>query len=690
MEIRQFETEIQSIADPRQRINRWIDFAEEHQQSCPADLLERLPGIRDDALRADYPLGAALVDRLLGWLKYDQADFTAALPLFVQARQAFRQVGDRNNEIRALNGIASCQCAISAYPLALDTYREALLLAEETGDQDQATLITGNIGITMIEIGDHANALGYLRKGLESGISPMNEAILRLSLGNALVSTGQLDEGEAELVLAENLARGHSFQPTLAEIQSNLGKLHCLRGDAEKSRACYAEALELARTCGQVLVEAAAFHGLGQLSEASGDAGEARRHYRDGLALITQSGNLLIELELTRSYASLLKKSGDFAQALEMRERQQALEQDQLQARMSRELAQMKSTQAQKEADLYRQLYDKITAIGEIGQLITANLDFDRIITLLYGQVTKVLSCDVFGLALYDQASGTLDFRLTVEQGAQVPPRVTTVGPDSFSGVCVLQGKDIMVNDVDREYSRYLANPPRSMGTGGPPVQSVIFIPLKVEEAVLGVIFVQSYQTNAYDLQDRQALRALGAYLAIALRNSRLFHHVSRMANEDVLTGAATRRQLFEAGEAELERQRSIGGPLSLVMMDLDHFKRLNDTHGHQAGDQVLSRLGALVLSMKRTTDLFARYGGEEFVLMLPDTPLEGAALLAQRICDTLAAGKTGLPAALSCTASFGVTELRASDTGLDQLIARADQALYLAKSGGRNRVASL
>ncbi len=169
-----------------------------------------------------------------------------------------------------------------------------------------------------------------------------------------------------------------------------------------------------------------------------------------------------------------------------------------------------------------------------------------------------------------------------------------------------------------------------------------------------------------------------------------LYHsEVRALAQHDGLTGVHNRRHLLDFLERELARCRRHGRPLSLVLLDLDHFKRVNDERGHLAGDEVLRGLARLVAPLARREDCFARYGGEEFALVLPETELEGARLLAERIrrsVEELELRHDGRP--LRVTVSGGVAELRPGMEGSVALLAAADELLYRAKADGRNRIA--
>lgn len=162
--------------------------------------------------------------------------------------------------------------------------------------------------------------------------------------------------------------------------------------------------------------------------------------------------------------------------------------------------------------------------------------------------------------------------------------------------------------------------------------------------------------------------------------------HISTI---DELTGIFNRRHFIHTTRTALAHAFRYEQALSLIVMDLDHFKQVNDTLGHQAGDRVLTEVVDRAMSCLRTSDVFARYGGEEFVILLPNTALEGALNLAERILVSVSerAIETGY-GTIDITVSLGVTSLLTDDDCIEDLLDRADRALYAAKAQGRNRVA--
>ncbi len=172
------------------------------------------------------------------------------------------------------------------------------------------------------------------------------------------------------------------------------------------------------------------------------------------------------------------------------------------------------------------------------------------------------------------------------------------------------------------------------------------------------------------------------------VRLNRQGRELALAASTDMLTGALNRRAFMESAGREFARVCRYGGHLSCIMIDLDHFKNVNDTHGHAAGDLILSSSARHIASRLREPDMFCRYGGEEFVILLPGTNQDGAVTLAEELRAGLAdLDLTYADKRISLTASFGVAEIHAQCSTLDTLLALADQALYEAKESGRNRV---
>jgi diguanylate cyclase (GGDEF)-like protein len=173
------------------------------------------------------------------------------------------------------------------------------------------------------------------------------------------------------------------------------------------------------------------------------------------------------------------------------------------------------------------------------------------------------------------------------------------------------------------------------------------------------------------------------------VQNARLFAETVRLARTDSLTGIANRHHLFEVGAQELSRARRFGHRLSALMLDIDHFKAVNDMYGHASGDEVLRGVARACLDVTRDIDIVARYGGEEFVILLPETDMAGAYLVGERLREHVEQTVTETErGAVGVTISVGIAILEPESNELASLLSLADKALYEAKQAGRNRIA--
>jgi diguanylate cyclase (GGDEF)-like protein len=231
------------------------------------------------------------------------------------------------------------------------------------------------------------------------------------------------------------------------------------------------------------------------------------------------------------------------------------------------------------------------------------------------------------------------------------------------------------------------------LGTAGTREGYLARCPLPAGERTIGELWLAGDPRREAPLLEAEGLlRPIAGQLGLALANLARLAEAREQAIRDGLTGLYNHAHFQRQLRAEFDRARRYGTGFSLVMVDVDHFKRLNDDYGHQAGDLVLREVGALVGGTMRVSDLAARYGGEEFVLLLPETPPEGA----HRVAERLRAGIRALaPRTLAgrplrpVTASFGVATHRPSDLDPQWALHRADEALYRAKRGGRDAIAA-
>lgn len=257
---------------------------------------------------------------------------------------------------------------------------------------------------------------------------------------------------------------------------------------------------------------------------------------------------------------------------------------------------------------------------------------------------------------------------------------------DIFDAWVVRHASPILVEDIKRDF-RFDSEKLKNLD--GRPLASLIAAPLMSENKFLGVLRLDHHEANFFTQDDLRFLSALCDVGAVALENGVLFEKTQELATHDELTGLYTKGYFFQRLKEELQRSHRQKHNLSLLMLDIDFFKKYNDAFGHTAGDVVLRSIGkTITAALKDASCIVCRFGGEEFCVALVDTDKEGALVSAERIRSFIEKTKVTLRRTeSSVTVSVGVSSFPSDSQNADELVFKADRALYDAKEKGRNRV---
>lgn len=377
-------------------------------------------------------------------------------------------------------------------------------------------------------------------------------------------------------------------------------------------------------------------------------------------------------------------------------------------------------------ASLFEQTNRRATELSilyDIGLALTREMELERVMRVLFEKCLQALPMDVFYIALFDRVTHMLSHPLFWDKGKfkRVAVRDIRTTP-GLSGEVILGKKTLHLPDVfaPEVQTRY-----QVIRLGGKPTRCYVGVPMLLHDDVIGVISMQTRAANSYTPEHIRLLELIAIQAAIAVENSRLYRKAQEelerrrkaqtsleMANKelqiqlaqvetlqeklrelvlrDPLTGLHNRRYLDEQLLKILAEAQARDKRFSVVMLDIDHFKNFNDAHTHLAGDRLLQALAELMLQHVRPTDITCRFGGEEFILVLPETGLKTAARRAEELRQLFEQMKiTFQGQLLGATISLGVASYPEHGATAEQLVMRADQALYLAKQGGRNRVAA-
>ena len=341
-------------------------------------------------------------------------------------------------------------------------------------------------------------------------------------------------------------------------------------------------------------------------------------------------------------------------------------------------IATARSAQLEVEVAAERKRRSYAEQLRAFAEEVTAMLDTTDILVRLVEQLRETLAFDSAVAALVDDERVRIDV-IVSDRGLERRPfaheKVPEVGPDSPLVTISDHGQMRVVEQV-----REAGDRPDELNDQ---TASWLGLPVETQDGVYGVVLVGSDTAHHFNAADIEGALAYASQAGVAVAKARL-------ATVDPLTGVYNRRKLFELAEREFARADRYPSPLSVLMLDIDDFKAVNDTYGHAAGDRLLEEVADICRNSLRETDILGRYGGEEFAVVLPSTERRDVAtVVAERLRKAIGAASVDVgEESLSATVSIGVAERRESDEDVHVLFERADEALYEAKAGGKDQVA--
>jgi len=336
-----------------------------------------------------------------------------------------------------------------------------------------------------------------------------------------------------------------------------------------------------------------------------------------------------------------------------------------------------------KHAEVEVSRYTKqLEALFNIGATVSQTLNLGELLDSVLDTVLMVMGVEVGGIFLLDKKTNKLLLRAHRGMSPEFARRVQVVSiGDGFIGQVAKSGKPILAEDISAD-SKLLWM--RKMGDG---IQSFAAVPIMAKEKILAVMGVGSRKYRKSPDWEMLMLDTIANQIGMAIENAQLYEHALELAFTDGLTGLYNRRYIMDQIERELIRAQRSKVPLSLIMVDLDGLKAINDRFGHHEGDGFLKEVAGIVKVNTRASDVAVRWGGDEFMLLAPGTDSRSASKIAERIRAQVERHKIQLEGdEVGITISAGIVSYPTHASAVEELLKKADEAMYNAKRGGKNQ----
>lgn len=326
----------------------------------------------------------------------------------------------------------------------------------------------------------------------------------------------------------------------------------------------------------------------------------------------------------------------------------------------------------------------QLSALYEVAKNLGANLDLSKTLGLILSETKKVVNYDTGVIYLWEEENQML-----------IPAAIKSKYAEKLKNISYHLGEGLIGNVAKTRqpeivYDSKIENDLRNVQGINQFLRSLMVIPLIVDNKLIGVVAVGKKEPHAFVDKQLQILGSLGGQAAVAMANAMLYKKIEKLAITDGLTRVYNHRFFYKRIEEEAGRTKRYGAIFSLLMLDLDYFKKFNDKYGHRAGDAALYVVAQAILENTRAIDVVSRYGGEEFAVILPETDASGAKLVAERIRLAIRNKSFSVSEELSpvhVTVSIGIATCPQDSADINELIEFADKALYYSKETGKNKV---
>lgn len=334
-------------------------------------------------------------------------------------------------------------------------------------------------------------------------------------------------------------------------------------------------------------------------------------------------------------------------------------------------------------------LDNNLDSITEMGENICSSKNIEYILKEVKNEIKRLVNIEIVGLSLFNEDDYTIDHFFIGKANELKSSYSMKLDDSMIASYCIRTKKAVFSNDFESDEEKYRIGKKNVNGFDKFILRTAVYMPLILEDKVLAVFSIQSGRKNAFNAKYISMIKLIANYMSIAVKNAVEYEKLQRIAIYDNLTGFLTKSEILIEGEALLEEMGKKSSSTSIIMLDMDGLKRMNDTYGHMYGDETLRIVTEIINKTVRKDDLLGRYGGDEFLVILPNTTSQIAYKIIERIRKKIDELKLKLSNGVveHVTISAGIFEKNPDViTSLEKSIDNADAALYLSKENGKNK----
>ena len=668
------------------------------------------------------PYWQALSRYLAGFCYYNVSEYDSAMQEFEHGQQIAQDHGLQNLVIKFHNGYGAIYERLGHYDQAVAEFGEGLNLAREMGLTSDVAHFLVNLGEASLLMGDAAQALA-LETQAEAMIAQLPDEQrfpidVYYNLAQAQAQNGLMEEAERSYRRSLDAATACGNAISEVEARVRLASILADRGQQEEGLAVTYEALRLSRSCGFALQEVSCLLECGRIEQAMGRLEDATAQFEKAVEIAESHhmGDLLPPA--LESLSSAKAASGRFDEAYQFLLRSVTVARAWSSSEAARKLAELSTgyriEKVQHEAEVERvrrealeSAVERMRLVTRIGRSLTQSLEPRDILMRMWRELSAAIDLTWLGIGIYSPESGVIEFPGLIEAGEMRPASSVFVNDEfSLAALCVRE-KRVLSYQTSAEARAAMGTTSLITFEHAPAtVETIMYFPLFREDEIVGILTVQSEREHAYSSDIIELLEAVASFTAIAVENARIMIRLNElnraisgekeqverealasswMADHDSLTGLSNRRVLERILEESIKTARLANSRLVVFFVDMDDFKSVNDTWGHDAGDRALVEITRRLVSVFRDADHIARVGGDEFVVVAPGLRKEGSIeQMARKLVGAFDQPIVIAEGPIPLSVSVGIAVFPEDGTEGPELITHADQAMYAIKRTGK------